>query len=239
MSKFCESCGAQMEDNASQCPTCNAAASAVNATANVAEANNTTATEDVKNNIDSGTVGGATSPVTTSSNNKNKIIAIAAGAFAFLIFLSVVVSVLGGGYKKPLDNFCKAFNKEDAKYLVKAYPEIFVEEYEYMDEDDLEDDLEYSLDKLVDRYGKNIKLSYKINDKDKIDKDDLEELEDNLEYMLDETVKISRGWELEVEFTVKGKKRKRTKKVDVNVLKVDGKWAIVELSPDTIYYRFT
>ena len=56
----------------------------------------------------------------------------------------------------------------------------------------MEDDLKDVLEELEDKYGKNIKLKYKVNDKEKIDKDDLEDLEDNIENYLDETVKISR-----------------------------------------------
>jgi|BioPla2DNA2_1021312.scaffolds.fasta_scaffold00019_76 hypothetical protein len=241
VSKFCEFCGAQIGDNAASCPVCNATPSTNNITASDNETVSnagvtaTPVTENVENN--NASTDTAVSPTATANTpDSKKIITIVVAVFAALVFLSIVVSVLGSGYKKPLDNFCKAFNKEDAKYLVKAYPEIYTEEY---DEDDMEDDLKDVLEELEDKYGKNIKLKYKVNDKEKIDKDDLEDLEDNIENYLDETVKISRGWELEVEFTVKGKKKERTKEIDVYVVKMDGKWAIVELSPDTIYYRFT
>lgn len=244
MSKFCEFCGAQMEDNASVCPGCNATPSGANATVNTTGVNNASVTGNVENNnANIGTVDSAvSSTATASAPNKNKIVPMIIAGFAALVFLSIVVSVLGGGFKKPLDNFAKGFNKEDAKYLMKAYPELYSEEFEdYLGndfEDFLEDSLESSIDRLEDKYGKNIKVKYKVLDKEKMDKDDLEDLEDEIEDDLDESVKISKGYELEVEFTVKGKKKARTKEIDVNVIKMDGKWVIVDLLPDTISGQF-
>lgn len=238
MSKFCEFCGAQMEDNAAICPACNATPSDANSTVNTAEVNNASATENVGNNsANTETVEAAvSSTATASAPNKNKIIPIVVAVFAALVFLSIVVSVLGGGYKKPLDNFCKGFNKEDAKYFLKTYPETYIEEY--VDEDDLEESLEDVLEELEDKYGKNIKLKYKILDKEKVDKDDLEEMEEYYEDLTDESVKITRGWELEVDVTVKGKKKDRTKEMDIVVLKIDGKWATIGLTPESISYTF-
>lgn len=239
MSKFCEFCGAQMEDNASVCPGCNATPSGANATVNTTEVNNASVTGNVENNnANIGTVESAVSSTATASTpNKNKIVPMIIAGFAALVFLTIVVSVLGSGYKKPLDNFVKGFNKEDAKYLVKVYPEIYVEEY--LDEDKLEESLEDVLEELEDKYGKNIKLKYKVTDKEKVDKDDLEDLEEDYEDRLDETIKISKGYELEVDVTVKGKKKERTKEMDIVVLKMDGEWAIIGLTPESISYTFS
>ncbi len=239
MSKFCEFCGAQMEDNASVCPGCNATASGANATVNTTEVNNASVTGNVENNnANIGTVESAVSSTATASTpNKNKIVPMIIAGFAALVFLSIVVSVLGSGFKKPLDNFAKGFNKEDAKYIMKAYPEVYLDDY--IDEDDIEDSLEEVLEELEDKYGKNIKLKFKVTDKEKVDKDDLEDMEEYYEDVVDDTVKISRGYELEVDVTIKGKKRDKTKEMDIVVLKIDGKWSTMGLTPESIYSTFS
>ena len=175
MSKFCMQCGKEIEDSADICTFCGAAQG-----------------------------GGVTSGGTDTVKNTNKAVAvIIAAASVILVILIVLVNLLfgGGGYKKPVDNMVKAMETGKGKYLYKAMPEFLIE-YQYEDEkksdiyDDLDESMELITGMLEEEYGDDIKISYKIKDKDKIDKDDLEDLEDSIKDKYDEKVRVSKGYEL-------------------------------------------
>ena len=61
----------------------------------------------------------------------------------------------------------------------KAVMELYKKSSEY-DADDMKDSYKEQVEYLNETYGDNYKFSYKIEDKDKLDKDELEEFEDEL-----------------------------------------------------------
>ena len=77
---------------------------------------------------------------------------------------------------------------------------------------------------LEEEYGDDIKISYKIKDKDKIDKDDLEELEDSIKDKYDEKVRVSKGYELKVKMKIKGDDDKDEDTTTIKVYKIEGDW---------------
>ena len=99
---------------------------------------------------------------------------------------------------------CKGMQKADAKTFLKAFPAVMTEDLE----DSLDDDyLEDQLEKFEDEYGKNIKITYKVLDKEKIDKEDLEDLQENLEDKYEDSkkkCKVTAGYKLKNDY-----KRKR------------------------------
>ena len=154
--------------------------------------------------------------------------------------LEVVYTVLhaggkfgGGGYKKPVDNMVKAMETGKGKYLYKAMPEFLIE-YQYEDEkksdiyDDLDESMELITGMLEEEYGDDIKISYKIKDKDKIDKDDLEDLEDSIKDKYDEKVRVSKGYELKVKMKIKGDDDKEEDTTTIKVYKIDGDWCLMD-----------
>ena len=96
---------------------------------------------------------------------------------------------------------------------------------EYVDQEDMDDMLE----SLEEEYGKNIKISYKILDKEKIEKDDLEDVQEKIEKYYDEKVKVSAGYKVTVKSTVKGKEDSETDTDTMSVYKIDGKWYLLGL----------
>ena len=118
----------------------------------------------------------------------------------------------------------KGMQKADLKSYLKAYPE-FMGMDKYIDQDDMDDMLK-SLEK---EYGKNIKISYKIIDTEKIKKDDLEKVKEKVSKYYDKDVKISEGYKVTVKSTIKGKDDSETDTDDMKVYKIDGKWYILGL----------
>ncbi len=221
MSKFCEKCGAEMDDNQTVCPNCS------KNDETKSESTNTTVTETV------------TEETTTQTTNNSKLnfnlgdpkkIAIIAGAIAVIVILiGIISSIFGSGWKKPIANYFKGQQKANSKTYLSAFPEFYADNIEKYYEDD---DMEEMLDKLKDEYGNNVKISYKIKDKEKIKKDDLQKIQKYIKEANDEEVKVSKGYKVKIEETIKGKEDKDTDTITMYVYKINGKWGIIPgLSP--------
>ena len=201
MSKFCEGCGAEIDDAAVKCETCD-------------NKNADTSYDPVKDSAS------AKKPM-----NKTLLYGgIGAGVLALVVLLIVIIANISGGYKTPISNMFKGMQKANLKTYLKAYPE-FMEMDEYVDQEDMDDMLE----SLEEEYGKNIKISYKILDKEKIEKDDLEDVQEKIEKYYDEKVKVSAGYKVTVKSTVKGKEDSETDTDTMSVYKIDGKWYLLGL----------
>lgn len=201
MSKFCEGCGAEIDDAAVKCETC-------------ANKNADTSYDPVKDSAS------AKKPM-----NKTLLYGgIGAGVLALVVLLIVIIANISGGYKTPISNMFKGMQKANLKTYLKAYPE-FMEMDEYVDQEDMDDMLE----SLEEEYGKNIKISYKILDKEKIEKDDLEDVQEKIEKYYDAKVKVSAGYKVTVKSTVKGKEDSETDTDTMSVYKIDGKWYLLGL----------
>lgn len=207
MSKFCMQCGKEIEDDANICSFCGASqAGSVSAEGGL----------DVNKN-----------------SNKAVAVLIAAVAVVLVILIVLFNLLFGGGYKQPVDNMMKAIETGKGKYLYKTMPEFLIE-YRYEDEkkseiyDDLDDSLEFIIDMLESEYGDDIKISYKIKDKEKIDKDDLEDLEDSIKDRYDEKVRVSKGYELKIKMKIKGDDDKDEDTTTIKVYKIDGDWCLMD-----------
>lgn len=164
-----------------------------------------------------------------------KAFAPIAAAVAVIIAIMILVFNLlfMGDYKDPVDNMIKAVEKCDGKSLYKAMPEFMIE-YQYDDTkrkdiyNDLENTLKYIITEIEFEYGdKDIDISYKITDKEKIKKSELKELEKSIDDQYDEDVKISKGYELTLNVTFEGNKNKGNEEKRISVYKIDGEWCII------------
>lgn len=226
-------------------------------------------------------------------NPKKKFNSSVIGLAVIVIFAVLFLKscFFGSSYKTPLDDMLKIINKkqtnidkiadvvvpamlsdtyEEVIDLLKSnkeYKKDFKKLYDKTLPDAIEDTYDQFYDSMENIYGKNIKVSYKIEDKEKLDKDErkaiasayssfaqlssgitdcIEALEnctefkekelkklvkqvEALEKKLDK-FKVSSGYVLDVEFTIKGKKDKNTQNIDIVVIKADGDWMIDYLS---------
>ena len=129
--------------------------------------------------------------------DKKLLIAAAGGIVVLIIALIVIISLIKGPnkYTTPLDlqmdvqnaKTYKAYEKASlsltnglADSEMKDLLKIMKKSDEYDAEDEAED-FEEEVEDLIDEYGKNYKFYYEIEDKDKIDKDDLKDAEDELQ----------------------------------------------------------
>lgn len=212
MSKFCENCGAEMDDNQVVCPNCgNGAEAKVEETASVETEKTTT-----------------TSSSATSSNNLKKYGIIGGIALGVIVILAIIINIVSNGWKKPIDNYFKGMEKANLKTYQKAYPDFYNDKMD-LDQDDMDD----MKDALEDKYGEKIKITYKITKSEKIKKDDLKKVQEYIQKVYDEDVKISAGKEVKVKATIKGKEDDDTDTSKMYVYKIDGKWKLFNTSPET------
>lgn len=206
MSKFCEHCGSELKDNDKVCPNCGAAVEG------------TAAKKDVKN---------ANANTEKVEKNNKKTIAIVGGIIvAAIIVLVVIFSIIGGAYKTPIKNYFNGVQKSNAKTYLKAYPEFMREDLEDTYDEEF---FEKRMESLEKSYGDKVKISYKVVDKIKMTKDELKESKEDLEKDYDdEKIKITDGYKVCVKLTIKGSDEKETNFMTLDVLKINGKWCIVD-----------
>lgn len=190
-----------------------------------------------------------------NSNNNKKGLAfagIAVGAVAVVILLIVLVSNLFGSSKEtPLDNLEKIANKQptDVNKIVEyVAPDFISSAYidlykvlkgnkEYKDdiedvyaalEDMLKDGYEELNDSAEDEFGKNVKYSYKITDKKKLEKDDLKDLAEVYSVVGDFKKELTEAIEIVCENTELSKGE--VKKIVSIVEKLSDKFAKIKIT---------
>ncbi len=222
---FCPKCGKPFEENASNCAYCGAKNPAAPAAAN------NTVNEIVNK---------------AKSLNKKNIAILAGAVVAVVVVIILISSLFGNGYKKAIDNFLDFSVKGDVDVLEKLAPEDFWEELEdeydvkIKDiEDTLEDVLEAQIEKLEDDYGKNVKVKYKVIEKEKMDEDDLDDIKDTLKDSYGIAKKsVKKGLEVELEVTIKGKEDEDTQEIDLTLVKIGGNWYYTAIFSQLKYYAY-
>jgi RNA polymerase subunit RPABC4/transcription elongation factor Spt4 len=212
MSKFCESCGAEINDEATVCPNCGATVTGAQAQAQTV-VNETVNTE----------------TASTEKKGDVKKMAIIGGSIAavVVVIVALLVSLIGGRYKSPIKKYVKGLNKCDAESYMAAYPSFLKMETK----DKTLTERKKNLEKT---YGDNVKYSYKVLKKTKISKDDLKKVKEAIQDKYKENVKVSKGFKVKVKQTIKGKKDYDYATDYAFVYKIDGKWYILDIDPEEL-----
>ena len=219
MSKFCNNCGCELEDDAMFCPNCGAQDAPVEP---VAEEQ---------------------APVETAAaapDKKSLMTLIIAGA-ALVVAVILLIVAFSSTPKKALNNLEKVMNgnaRKISSLAPSAYWTYLKEEEDVTKadvKDEFKDSYEDQKEYLEEAYGKNAKYSLKIADKDKLSKKKLEALAESIEdnYDIDEK-KVKAAYELEVEMTIKGSEDDYETETTMYAVKIGGKWYIV--GPDGTFF---
>lgn len=214
MSKFCENCGAEINDDVTVCPNCNTPVGGAS-----------TVAEPIKE-----TVKTETASTSASSKADTKKLAIIGGSIAavVVVILAIIIGIVSGRYKSPIKKYYKGLNKCDADTYAAAFPD-FMEVDKSVTDSSLKDQKK---DDEKD-YGDNVKYSYKILKKTKVDKDDLKNVQEYISKKYDKKVKVSKGFKVKIKNSVKGKEDYDYATSDRYVYKIDGKWYVLNVTPET------
>ena len=211
MAKFCGNCGAAMADDAAVCGNCG--------TAFVEEA-----------------APAAKVKVGNFSLDKKFLPAIGAAAVALILVIVLLISLIfGGGYKKAIDNYLAVnFDGKVSKIddlAPKAYWEWYEDENDESIKDikeEFEDEWDDRKDNLEDEYGKRVRVSYKIKDKDKLSKKKLDKIAEALndQYDIREN-SVKKAYKLELELKIKGSEDDDEDDVELTAVKIGAKWYLI------------
>lgn len=245
---FCGKCGNQINSNERFCSRCGSMVSTSN------EPGINISTTNFKNTVPENQGFQKNAPLKNKRAN-NKTIGIIASICLLLVFsiiLTVVISSIGGsGYKKTLNNYFKAIEKNDAdlmyssvvaKYWIEYIEKGSGESYAY-------EFIQESIDDDLDNYehlGDNLHITYKITEEKHASKVELEDLKDNIYdwyayFIYDDMseMKITDAYLVYVDFTVSGKNGSE----DFNypdgllLIKENGKWKITRGYLDNSFYE--
>lgn len=163
----------------------------------------------------------------------------------------VVIAVLGVAIKsvyfrsspeQPLDYLVQAVNKNDSKYLIKMYPK---QVQSVLKTDQARRTLDAGLDELKEELenevGRNAKLSYEIDEKRKMDPDELTRYNTYVAQALASVAALGTGersalgdltiedaYTLDVELTLKGADGRETEDTTIVVYQIDGDWYMIQ-----------
>lgn len=248
MSKFCQNCGKALDDAVRFCDGCGAPQQAEAPQAAPAAPKQDS---DLKKTLNK-----AVTEVKTFANGfvnrckaDKKFLYTCLGVVAGVIVVIVLLSfLLGGGYKSAIDNYIAASFKGKSSAVKKMAPAEYWDYYEEkydtdFDEylEDYEDNIEDTIDYLKDEYGDNFKVTYKIEKEKKLSDKKLEGIAEALadKYDIDED-KVTAGYELDVEMTIKGSEDDDENETELTVIKYKGSWYLISWSKsgDNYYAYF-
>ena len=239
---FCEKCGKENPDGAKFCEGCGSELSQ-NIVSDEADVNLSTEYSTEASGVESANADFSSDTQPEEPKKKSSKSIIAAAIVAVVVIVALVFgikAVFGGGPESVVKNYVKAMETGKASYMLKTIPKSMEKEIKKDDDkmDELEDNMKDSKESIEDQFGDKAKITYKILDKEKIDKDDLEDLEDsfndNIKNYNDENdtnikkVKISKGYEMNVKIKIKGEDDSDSHTTTMTVVKIDGRWCTDE-----------
>lgn len=204
MSKFCGHCGTTLADNATFCPSCGAPVD-----------NQGMPQQQFSQPQQFNQPAYAGAPMGAAkkglSKNAKLGIIIAAGVVVVGLLVWLIIALLGGGYEKPVKNYVKALEKQDYDLYCEALTPSGSGLAGLTASKPSTSSFQSRIKNMISKYGEDYKISYKVVEKERMDKSQTLGLVDD-------------GYKLKLEFTIVGSKKEATVTKNVTVLKSDGNW---------------
>ena len=161
-------------------------------------------------------------------------------AGAGVLTLILILLLTAKPYKSALNRELKYYNgKATERTIQKSYPkdywEYMEDEYDMTAEDrfeSYEDYVDDMIEELEEEYGRNVRISYKVKNKDKLSDKKLNNLKDYYKGYDMAKKKLTKAYELELEITIKGSDDKEVLDAEAIVYKYAGKWYVYSLDID-------
>lgn len=202
MSKFCNNCGSEMEDDVVFCPNCGA--------------QDAPAYEEA--------------PAAKKEVPVKKLIIL--GSIAAVIVALIVWVIVAAGPDRALDRYEQVVNGKGKiadlypdKYLSYVKDVTGKSKNDWLD--DKKDGYEENLDEYKDEYGSNVKIDYTVVEKKNLSKDDYEDLKEYLEdnYKIKENT-VKGAVRMAVRKDIKGKDGNTFTYFEVMAVNINGYWYV-------------
>lgn len=179
-----------------------------------------------------------------------KIIAI---LLAAVLMVSCLAACGGGGkkrsgsssYDSAIQLYIKYLTGEATKSEIKMLKPSFFWDMSGEDPDDIYEEMkenpEYPMDMLKEYYGKNVKITYEIVDKESYSKEQLEEIRESVDSIAEHYKvsasgnKVTEYYEMELEIMVKGSEGEDTMDASASIMQYGGSWYIMDYDMDNPY----
>lgn len=217
---FCTECGAKNEDSAKFCVECGAKLGNSNVR--------------IKIPTPSETDSGMNKKVIRNPRKKINVIPI-----IILLILAVAVVTFprlilsGQSEKKLIKEFIKAEMTADGEKVIEILPDEIVEAAETqggMTKNEfikaVQEQLNSAMNTVVNTYGEEWKYSYEIKSIKKASQEDIEEWKNTYKDGFEMDVDISEGKICEVEINFNGNEINNTSNIELNLVKIRGKWYV-------------
>ena len=134
-------------------------------------------------------------------------------------------------YEIPIEGYFKAMETGSEKEVKKVFCEAEIKKKIEENGDDYFKERAEDLNEMMeDEYGENLKVTYKVKDKDKLDDDDLEEYSQQMQRRCDDDdLEVTEGYKVKIEAKIKGDEGDDKNSITYYVGKVDGKWIILDI----------
>lgn len=228
--KFCTKCGAQLNPGARFCTRCG----------QVAEENEPPVQQ---NGVDPYIVR-TEEGIENVKKNKHKIVGIVciAAAAAVVATAGLGVNSMINGYKQPIRQLEKFVNKPNLKNLTKMIPDVLIDVakdngastigLELLTNSSMLNDYveDYFVEGLEENFGKNYKFTIEIENKKKVDTDDVKDDYEEL-FGKDATddLKISKAYDLDVTLKIDSDEvdeEDSEEETEIRVVKMKGHWTL-------------
>ncbi len=230
MSKFCGNCGTELQDDVVVCTNCGMNVAPVNYVSepqnNIND--NLTPAEKIASVAKDKTIWF----IDKMKNDKklmSVVLGVAAGFVALIIALVVIFSI--GGYNKAIQNYIDATYFGDVDAYVDCVPEEYLDsmlELSGKTKKEFKESFEKAYDSVVGtykaKYGDDYSVDFKVVDEFELEGDDYDEFLDDLKTLGIAKKSVSEAYEIEVEFTIDGDKKRETVDKDFVAVKIDGTW---------------
>lgn len=133
-------------------------------------------------------------------------------------------------YEQPVESYLKAIqNGSGSEFKKSAGKDQVAHIEEYYSEDYFDEYAKQLKEEAEDQYGENLRITYKVKNKEKVDEEDLKHYERDYESDYDVDITMSEGYELETNVKMKGDDDSEEDDMTFIVVKIDGKWVIYDI----------
>lgn len=222
MSKFCGNCGAQLDDNAIICGYCGAKINPIQPI-----------------NAGSVNIPGVSKISDPIKEEKNKkLVKIIIAAIAIIIVAVIAINIIAPfvGYKGAVKKSINALENEDSSAMADIMSDMWNIECDYSESDvesEADDIISSMMNELDDNVGYNIKISYSIEDTDKLSSKKFDSFMDNRlsdEYADEYSdINVKEIMVVDLKLTVKGSKGKEEYTCNgCYYAKENNKWKLID-----------
>lgn len=176
--------------------------------------------------------------LTEKKSKKGVFIGVGIAVCAVIAAVIIALTSFGGSPTKPVQNMINGLNTANSTIFFKGYPAEYqtILKHNRVIAIQFKDQVEQQREEFQDTFGDNASIVYNVTNQTKVSEDelatyetDLSDMFSSMEEMYGENfgdTKVSDGYVLSLDLSVKDTDKDASESIDVTVLKVNGTWSV-------------